>query len=71
MNRSGAKVGLEDRDVERTLKRQITYRMPSGKEIPVSVNHGQPVVLDAPKSRAAKCLIEMAASLETVVRSER
>jgi pilus assembly protein CpaE len=63
MNRSGARVGLEDRDVVRTLRREITYTLPSAKEVVVSVNHGQPVVLDAPKSRVARSLIEMAESL--------
>jgi pilus assembly protein CpaE len=63
MNRSGARVGLEDRDVVRTLRREITYTLPSAKEVVVSVNHGQPVVLDAPKSRVGRSLIEMAESL--------
>jgi pilus assembly protein CpaE len=71
MNRSGAKVGLEDRDVERTLRREITYTISSDKAIPVSVNRGQPVVIDAPKSRVARSLFEMAASLESVIGSKR
>ena len=56
MNRSGAKVGLEDRDVERTLRREITYTLPSDKAVPVSVNRGQPVILDNPRSRVARSL---------------
>ena len=56
MNRSGARVGLDDRDVERTLRREITYTLASDKAIPVSVNRGQPVVIDAPKSRVARSL---------------
>ena len=64
MNRSGAKVGLEDRDVERTLRREITYTLSSDKAIPISVNRGQPVVIDAPKSRVAKSFYDMARSLE-------
>jgi pilus assembly protein CpaE len=71
MNRSGAKVGLEDRDVERTLRREITYTISSDKAIPVSVNRGQPVVIDAPKSRVARSLFDMAASLEAAVGSKR
>jgi pilus assembly protein CpaE len=63
MNRSGARVGLEDRDVERTLRRSINYTLPSDKAVVVSVNHGQPVVVDAPKSRVARSLAEMAESL--------
>ena len=71
MNRSGAKVGLEDRDVERTLRRQITYTISSDKAIPVSVNRGQPVVVDAPKSRVARSLQDMALGLVTKARSAR
>ena len=55
MNRSGARVGLDDRDVERTLRRDITYTLPSDKATPISVNRGQPVVVDEPKSRVARC----------------
>jgi pilus assembly protein CpaE len=71
MNRSGAKVGLEDRDVERTLRRQITYTISSDKAIPVSVNRGQPVVVDAPKSRVSRSLQDMALGLVTKARSAR
>jgi len=69
MNRSGAKVGLEDRDVERTLRREITYTLPSDKAVPISVNRGQPVVVDNPKSRVARSLLEIAQSLHGAVGS--
>jgi pilus assembly protein CpaE len=71
MNRSGAKVGLEDRDVERTLRREITYTLPSDKAIPVSVNRGQPVVVDNPKSRVARSFQEIAQSLHAAVGSRQ
>jgi Flp pilus assembly CpaE family ATPase len=71
MNRSGAKVGLEDRDVERTLGRGITYTLPSDRALPVSVNRGQPVVVDNPKSRVARSLQEIARSLHGAVGSRQ
>jgi pilus assembly protein CpaE len=71
MNRSGARVGLDDRDVERTLRREITYTLSSDKAIPISVNRGQPVVIDAPKSRVARSFYDMARSLDAVVGSLR
>jgi pilus assembly protein CpaE len=71
MNRSGARVGLDDRDVERTLRREITYALSSDKAIPISVNRGQPVVIDAPKSRVAKSFYDMARSLDAVAGSLR
>jgi len=71
MNRSGAKVGLEDRDVERTLRRQISYTIASDRAIPISVNRGQPVVIDAPKARVARSLFDMAASIHTAVGARR
>jgi len=71
MNRSGAKVGLEDRDVERTLRREITYTLPSDRAIPISVNRGQPVVVDNPKSRVARSFQEIAQSLHGAVGSRQ
>ena len=71
MNRSGAKVGLEDRDVERTLRREITYTIASDKAIPISVNHGQPLVIDNPKARVARSLHDMAESIAASVGSLR
>src|SRR4051794_18944077 len=71
MNRSGAKVGLEDRDVERTLRRQITYTIASDKAIPISVNRGAPVVLDSPKSRVSRSLQDMADALHSKQRTAR
>ena len=71
MNRSGAKVGLDDRDVERTLRREITFTVPSDKAIPISVNRGQPVVIDNPKARVARALLDMANALHGAVGSRR
>ena len=54
-------------ELERTLRREITYTLPSDKAIPVSVNRGQPVVVDNPKSRVARSLQEIAQSLHGAV----
>ena len=64
MNRSGAKVGLENREVEEILRREIDFTLPSDRAVPVSVNRFSPVVLDSPRSRAARSLHEIARSLQ-------
>ena len=57
--------------MERTLRREITYTLASDKAVPISVNRGQPVVLDNPRSRVSKSLQDMARSLDGVVGSKR
>lgn len=44
LNRARTKVGLEVRDVERTLGCPIDLTIPSAREIPVSTNQGEPIL---------------------------
>lgn len=67
MNRSGAKVGVADHDVEQTLQRAITYTLPSDRAMPIAVNRGRAVVVDNPRSRIARSLREIALSLHDAV----
>lgn len=60
LNRSNSKVKLDVGEVLRTLQLQASALIPSEISVPQSVNKGVPVVLDAPKSDAAKALRALA-----------
>lgn len=59
LNRSNTKVRLDISEVERTLGLQARGRIASDVAVPLSVNKGAAVVLDAPKSAAARSLEEL------------
>lgn len=60
LNRANSKVKLDVGEVLRTLQLQATALIPSEISVPQSVNKGIPVVLDAPKSDAAKAFRALA-----------
>jgi pilus assembly protein CpaE len=59
LNRANSKVKLDVAEVERTLQVKAESRIPSEISVPQSVNKGVPIVLDAPRSGAAKALEEL------------
>lgn len=60
LNRANAKVKLDVNEVERTLQIRADSQIPSDVAVPQSVNKGNPVVLDAPKSGVARSLEALA-----------
>ena len=60
LNRANAKVKLDVSEVERTLQVRADSQIPSDVAVPTSVNKGNPVVLDAPKSGVARSLEALA-----------
>lgn len=56
LNRADSKVGLSVREVESSLGTQIDGQIPSSREVPYSINQGQPVVLDRPRSPVSDSL---------------
>lgn len=56
LNRADSKVGLSVREVESSLGTQIDGQIPSSREVPYSINQGQPVVLDRPRSPVSDAL---------------
>ncbi|MBI2710019.1 MAG: P-loop NTPase [Actinobacteria bacterium] len=60
LNRSNSKVKLDIGEVERTLGVKAEAFIPSDIVVPQSVNKGNPVVLDAPKTGVAKALEQLA-----------
>jgi len=60
LNRADSKVFLSVGDVESAVGARVISRIPSDLVVPRSVNRGVPVVLDAPRSKVAKSLSELA-----------
>lgn len=60
LNRSDSKVGLAEADIEATLGRSFTARIPSTRSIPISVNQGQPLVIGDPRLPAARAMTAFA-----------
>jgi pilus assembly protein CpaE len=60
LNRADAKVGLNPADVEDALGMPITCSIPASRELPLALNLGIPVVINEPKSGAAKQIQQLA-----------
>jgi pilus assembly protein CpaE len=59
LNRANAKVRLDVKEVERSLGMEAEFPIPSDIAVPQSVNRGVAVVLDSPKSPAARAIEKM------------
>jgi pilus assembly protein CpaE len=60
LNRANSKVHLDINEVEHTLGMKAEFQIPSSLVVPLSVNKGVPVVLDAPKSEVASAFERLA-----------
>lgn len=60
LNRANSKVHLNISEVEQTLRMKAECQIPSSLVVPLSVNKGTPVVLDAPKSEVAAAFEQLA-----------
>jgi pilus assembly protein CpaE len=56
LNRADSKVGLNVREVEKSLGTTIDLQLPSSREVPFAVNQGLPIVTARPKSPVSKAL---------------
>lgn len=63
LNRANSKVKLDVSEVERTLQVQAQSRIPSDVAVPQSVNKGEPIVTDAPRSGPAKAIEALVTTL--------
>ena len=59
LNRSDSRVGLQVPDVEGAGGCPVAAQIPSDKRIPIAVNKGEPVILDAPHSHVARSIAEI------------
>lgn len=44
LNRAGSKVGIDEKDIEKTLGLEVVVAIPSSRTITLSVNHGDPLL---------------------------
>jgi pilus assembly protein CpaE len=63
LNRTGSKVGLNPREVERALDMPVAFEVESEREVPLSVNRGVPLAVANPRSALVKSLGEIADKL--------
>ncbi|MFO7928540.1 MAG: P-loop NTPase [Candidatus Humimicrobiaceae bacterium] len=71
LNRAGSKVGIALDEIEKTIDRKIDVAIPSNRIVPVTVNKGIPVVIDAPRSAISKSINRLAKVLLTVKEEQR
>lgn len=64
LNRADSQVGLRVKDVERTLGTTIDVHIPSNRDVPLSVNEGEPVAARRPRSPVVAAVAELAAQLQ-------
>ena len=60
LNRADTDVGISERDVEHLLGRRPDVRIPSDRAIPRATTSGEPIVVAAPRSDAARAFAELA-----------
>ncbi len=60
LNRADARVGIETSDVESALGMSVDAAIPSSRSVPLSMNQGRPIVIDAPSSPIARELAKLA-----------
>lgn len=65
LNRADSKVGITLDEIEDTLKRKIDITIPSNKIVPLTVNKGIPVILEAPRSGVARSIKKLSSLLKT------
>jgi pilus assembly protein CpaE len=59
LNRVQRNIGLTIDEVEEVFQEKIAVQIPNDNAIPLAVNKGVPVVLDAPKAPAVKALLKL------------
>jgi pilus assembly protein CpaE len=71
LNRAKTRVGISDEDVEAITDRKPDILVPSDRDIPRSVNEGNPIITYKPQSEAAEAFRRLAASFVATESSER
>jgi pilus assembly protein CpaE len=61
LNRADMKVGLTPAEFEKTLNMAVTAAIPQSNDVPASVNHGKPIVLESPKHPVSQVFRALAA----------
>lgn len=63
LNRADSKVGLNMGEVEKTLRTKVDVAIPSSRDVPLSINRGAPIALEAPRSPVTFALQDLARSV--------
>jgi len=59
LNRADSKVGITIEEIEETIQRKIDIAIPSDRIVPISVNKGVPLIVDAPRSAVTKSIYKL------------
>jgi pilus assembly protein CpaE len=60
LNRANSKVGLKRKEVEAALKMKVDIEVPSERTVPLSVNRGNPAVIQEPSADFSKAIRALA-----------
>lgn len=61
LNRADSNVGIEARMIERTVQHKVGFRIASGgRAVVLSVNRGNPILLDSPRHEVARQITQIA-----------
>ncbi len=63
INRSNSRVGLDTAEVQRELGVRRAFEIPSSRQVPLSLNRGEPFVELQPRSALSKRLVDIAQDL--------
>jgi pilus assembly protein CpaE len=59
LNRSDSQVGLTQADIDRVVRAPIAGRVPSTRDVPVSINRGVPLMVDSPNNPVSRYIREV------------
>lgn len=66
LNRADSRVGLTPEEVEEAVGASIDVKLPSTRQVPISLNEGDPMVMSAPRSPFAKQFTALARRMATL-----
>jgi pilus assembly protein CpaE len=59
LNRADAQVGLTQADIDKVVRTPISGRVPSTRDVPVSINRGVPLMVSSPQSTVSRCIQQL------------
>jgi pilus assembly protein CpaE len=59
LNRADAQVGLTQADIDKVVRTPISGRVPSTRDVPVSINRGVPLMVSSPQSAVSRCIQQL------------
>jgi pilus assembly protein CpaE len=64
LNRSDSQVGLTHADIDRVVRVPIAARVPSTRDVPVSINRGVPLMVDNPNNPVSRYIREIRTQIQ-------